>query len=148
MFVNKRGSEISLLAYGEVRENDFIRPLCAGHNLVGGGYPIDQSATGAGSREMNLSAVPLTSFLGTRDFKTADAFFLWQGDASPGANAYDSYFLLNAAPPDPAWVKWVKVGDAGLSPWDAAKLFLGERSAFIRVKYDLHTYTIPSPWTP
>ena len=148
MFVNKRGSEISLLAYGEVRENNFIRPLCAGHNLVGGGYPIDQSATGAGSRQMNLSAVPLTSFLGTRDFKTADAFFLWQGDASPGANAYDSYFLLNAAPPDPAWVKWVKVGDAGLSPWDAAKLFLGERSAFIRVKYDLHTYTIPSPWTP
>ena len=50
MFFNNRALVTSILAYGEVRENDFIRPLAVGNNLVGGGYPLDQSATGLDGR--------------------------------------------------------------------------------------------------
>jgi uncharacterized repeat protein (TIGR01451 family) len=150
LFVLKRSTPTTLLAYGEVRNNDFIRPLCIDLNLVGGGYPLDQSATGVGTRQMNLTAQPNLPvvFYGSRDFSTADSFFLWQGDASPGANSYDSFFLLNGAPTQPSWIKWVKVGDKNLTSQDAVKFFLGDRAAFLRVKYDLHTYRIPTPWSP
>ncbi|MCX6874936.1 MAG: hypothetical protein NTW21_14185 [Verrucomicrobia bacterium] len=60
MFALKRDPAIdpaiTMLGYGEVRDNAFIRPLCMGLNLVGGGYPLTQSATGAASRQMNLTA--------------------------------------------------------------------------------------------
>ncbi len=139
LFVNKRSAATSILVYGEVRENDFIRPLCSGSNLVGGGYPIDQSANGTGGRDMNLASL----FFATRDFKSADSIFIWKGDAVAGASGYDTYYLLTGSP-----AKWVKVGDIGLTSRDAESLLIGDRSAFIRVRDDLHSYTIPSPWTP
>ncbi len=144
MFVNKRSPAISLLAYGEVRANNFIRPLHTGMSLVGGGYPLDQSVTGAASRQMTFAA----GFLGTRNFKTADSFFVWKGDASSGTSGYDTYYLLDTTPITPLLQRWVKVGDANLNPWEAAKLLLGNGSAFIRVQSDLHSYTMPSPWAP
>ena len=48
----------------------------------------------------------------------------------------------------PAQIKWVKVGDAKLTSWDASKILLGDGAVFTRVKDDLHSYTIPSPWNP
>ena len=114
MFFNNRTAATSILAYGEVRENDFIRPLAAGNNLVGGGYPVDQSATGAHGRAMNLAA----GFFGSRDFKTADSFFVWNADATIGAPGYGTYFLLSScstALPQPALIRWAKTGDASLA---------------------------------
>lgn len=143
-FVLRRDTATSILAYGDVRANDFIRPLSAGTNLVGGGYPLAQSATGTGSRQMNLA----TGFFGSRDFKTADSFFVWKGDATPGTNGYDTYYLLHRDTVVPAQIKWVKVGDATLASRDAAPLLLGDASVFLRVKNDQQTYTIPSPWNP
>ena len=137
----------NLLAYGEVRANDFIRPLCAGHNLVGGGFPVDQSATGTGSREMNL-APGLNEFFGSRDFKTADSFFVWKGDANAALDGYETYYLLSNSPTNPTIYRWVKVGDATLAAQDAQLLFLGDRSVFIRVAADHHAYRIPCPWAP
>ena len=151
MFFNRRGADpdygdASIFAYGEVRENNFIRPLCKGNNLVGGGYPIDQSANASGGRAMNKAA----GFFGSRDFKTADSFFVWKGDANPGINTYDTYYLLDGAPSHPLVVNWAKVGDASLSSRDAEVLLLSDRSVFIRVKnpLGLPSYTMPSPWTP
>jgi hypothetical protein len=146
MFFNNRTSEAtSLLAYGEVRANDFVQPLRAGYNLVGGGYPVDQSATGTpGGRAMNLA----DGFFGSRDFKTADSFFVWKGDAAHGTSGYDTYYLLNRETVVPAQIKWVKVGDPNLAPWDTDKLLPGDGSVFIRARNDLHGYTIPSPWNP
>ncbi len=143
-FVLRRNTATSILAYGEVRENDFINPLCAGTNLTAGGYPLDQSATGTGSRAMNLG----TSFFGSRDFKTADSFYIWKGDTVAGTNGYDTYFLLNRDTVIPAQIKWVKQGDVSLTSRDAAALLLGNASVFLRVKNDLHSYTVPSPWNP
>ncbi|MCX6873530.1 MAG: carboxypeptidase regulatory-like domain-containing protein [Verrucomicrobia bacterium] len=152
VFVDKRGTATSILAYGEVRANAFVRPLCAGLNLVGGGYPLDQFARGDTpglyGRAMNLGVAP-TGFFGSRDFKTADSFFVWQGDENATANGYDTYYLLNRDTVVPAQIKWVKVGDIiSLRSHDASPLFLGDRSVFIRVKDPLPAYTIPSPWAP
>jgi hypothetical protein len=154
LFVLKRDPAITMLGYGEVRDNAFIRPLCKGLNLVGGGYPLTQSATGTASRQMNLIN-PVTPdlpvvFFGSRDFKTADSFFVWKGDTSAGATGYETYFLLrkNPAPADPGVFKWVTAGDSALTNMDAAPLFLGDRSVFIRAASDLHAYKTPSPWAP
>ena len=139
LFFNSRRGAVSLLAYGEVRENNFIRPLALGSSLVGGGYPLDQSAAG---RAMSAG------FYGSRDFATADSFFVWKGDGAIGVNGYSTYFLNNNAPRLPSVIKWVKVGDASLLARDAEALLLGNRSVFIRSKDGLNTYTIPSPWRP
>ncbi len=144
MFFNNRNAVTSILAYGEVRANAFIRPLAAGANLVGGGYPLDQSATGNGSRAMSLA----TGFFGSRDFKTADLFSIWRADSTNGATGYDSYYLLNGAPTQSSILRWVKVGDTSILARDAETLLLGNRSAFLRSKTGLPGYTTPLPWSP
>ena len=144
LFFNNRTGVTSILAYGEVRANKFIRPLAVGSNLVAGGYPVDQSSTGTLSRAMTRAA----GFFGSRDIATADTFYVWNGDSTIGATGYNSYFLNDNAPRTPSVIKWVKVGDASLLVRDAELLLQGDRSVFLRSKYGLNGYTIPSPWTP
>ena len=139
LFFNNRGGLTSILAYGEVRNNDFIRPLAASSNLISGGYPLDQSAAG---RAMT------SGFFGSRDIATADSIFIWNADTTIGSSGYATYFLNNNAPRLPSVIKWVKVGDASLLTQDAEALLLGNRSVFFRSKNGLGGYTTPSPWTP
>jgi hypothetical protein len=143
-FFNNRTAVTSLLAYGEVRANDFRRPLDTGNNLVGGGYPIDQSAAGTNGRAMTLAA----GFFGSRDFKTADTIFLWNKDANAAASGYATYFLLNGAPVFPGLLNWAKVGDNTAASRDAEILLLENRAVFVRSKNGLNSYTSPSPWVP
>ncbi|MEO5915832.1 MAG: SdrD B-like domain-containing protein [Luteolibacter sp.] len=141
LFFNNRTSVSSILAYGEVRNNDFVRPLAVGSNLVGSGYPLDQSAAG---RAMNIAG----GFFGSRDIATADTFYLWRADSTVGATGYDSYFLNNNAPRVPTVIKWAKIGDATLLSRDAEILLQGNRSVFIRSKNGINGYMTPKPWTP
>ena len=153
MFVVKQSTAIALMAYGEVRENKFVRPLEAGFNLVGGGYPVVQSATGTGTATAIVTATATTigsrqmdlvhGFFGTTDFATADRFSVWKGDTTIGATTYDDYYYLHNPGADP---KWVKATDATLAPRDAEKLFLGNRSVRIRMNNSQPNYTIPNPW--
>jgi large repetitive protein len=143
-FFNNRTAVTSLLAYGEVRTNDFRRPLDIGNNLVGGGYPLDQSAAGPGGRAMTLA----TGFFGSRDFKTADTIFLWNKDANAASSGYSTYFLLNGAPVFPGLLNWAKVGDNTAASRDAEVILLGNRAVFARSKNGLDSYVSPSPWTP
>ncbi len=144
VFFNSRNTNASVLSYGGVRANAFVRPLAEGANFVGGGHPVDQSAGGGGGRAMNTAQ----GFIGDRDFKKAEQFFIWKGDASDGASGYDTWFLLNGAPVQPSLIQWTKTGDAGLAPAGSQILFLGDRSTFIDVNADLESYSIPVPWTP
>ena len=154
MFVSKPQSAVNVLMYGEVRQNAFIRPLqitdATGRaNLVGGGFPIDQKATGTGSREMTRAG-SFNSFFGSRDFKKADSFFVWKGDATnnPSVDGYDSYFRLYSTSPGTADY-WAKVGDPELVDDTILNTrFLSDRSVFIRVQATKDTYTIPCPWAP
>jgi len=152
MFVVRRGSPaVSMLAYGEVRANDFIRPLAIANNLVAGGFPLDQSAVGVHSRQMNLTenlgASQPNSFFGSRDFSTADSFFVWKADTPAGGAGYDTYFLLSKTSA-PSVLKWVKAGDSSVTNQNDGKVFYGDRSVFIRRAGALDTYRIPCPWAP
>ena len=143
MFFHNRTEPVDILAYGEVREHGFVRPLCEGHNLVGGGYPIDQSAN---QRNYTLTYnAPNTpeGLFGSGDFATADSFFLWRTDADPLANGYDSYYLLDSA----GFKRWVKVGDS-LENRANEILFLGDRAAFLRVRDDHPDHSVSAPWAP
>ncbi|MEP2774555.1 MAG: SdrD B-like domain-containing protein [Luteolibacter sp.] len=144
LFLNNRNSPRTLLSYGEVRTNDFIRPLATGSNLVSGGYPLSQSANLTGSRAMSVAS----GFFGSKDFKTADSFFIWKGDTTEGLSTYDTYYLLNGAPQSPTLLRWVKVGDAALTSRDAEVLLLENRAAFTRSAPGMPNYGYPSPWTP
>ena len=136
-------SYLAILAYGEVRANDFIRPLAVGYNLVGGGYPVDQSANGGDGRAMTLGAAG-QGFFGSRSFKTADAFYTWIPDTS-FETGYASYYLLNSPGFAP---QWTQVGDVDLIPMDEELLFQSNRSVFLRSKNGLETYQIPRSWAP
>ncbi|RYD21774.1 MAG: hypothetical protein EOP88_10225 [Verrucomicrobiaceae bacterium] len=143
VFFNNRTAATSILAYGEVRANNFIRPLDLGSNLVASGYPLDQSPAGTSGRGMTLAQ----GFFGSRDFATADSIFLWNADATTGANGYTTYFLShNPARTAPA--KWVKIGDSSLQSRDLEKVMYGNRSVFIRAKDPVSSYTVLKPWNP
>jgi len=140
-FINGRQSSGMLLAFGKVRENDFVRPVFVNTNLVGGGYPLAQSPA---SRAMSIA----NGFDGDRNYKLADMIYLWRGDAAPGSTGYDTYYLLDGSPTQPAMQRWVKVGDAFITPRDATNLFLTDRSVFLDLNEDLPGYRVPAPWAP
>ena len=144
LFFFKRDSATSILAYGEVRANNFTRPLSSGSNLVAGGYPSDQSANGLGGRGMNLGQ----GYFGSLDFKSADSIYVWKSDTEIGAAGYDTYYLLNGAPARPTLLRWVKVGDATATVRDSEVLMQGNRSVFLRTKGILENYKISKPWSP
>jgi uncharacterized protein (TIGR02597 family) len=141
MFFHNRHAPTAVLAFGEVRENGFIRPLMAGSNLVGGGYPVQQSFNDVGGRAMNTTS----GFFGSMDFKTADSVFIWRTDETTGASGYHTYYLLNGGP---SLLRWVKVGDASLVVRDAESLLLRDRSVFVRAKNAVPQHTSPAPWIP
>jgi hypothetical protein len=151
MLFNNRGVARTQLSYGEIRLNDFIRPLPIGRSFVGGGYPLDQSAAGARGRQMTKAV----GFFGSRDFTTADSFFLWNADTISQGRSYSTYFFHDATPKAPALIRWVVVGDNIIQVRDAEVHFESDRAVFIRTKYglpstvpSLPSYTIPSPWAP
>ncbi|MCH7229182.1 hypothetical protein, partial [Haloferula sp. A504] len=142
-FFYNRTAETTVLQYGEVRSNDFVRPLLDGDNLVGGGFPLDQSATGAGGRAM------LSGFSGTLDFKTADSFYIWRKDSDgPSAVGYDSHFRVDGNPYNPSLQRWARVGDPALSERGGEVLFLSGRAVFVRSQAGFDGYTMPRPWSP
>jgi uncharacterized repeat protein (TIGR01451 family) len=142
LFFNNLGAATTLLAYGEVRENDFRRPLAAGSNLVSGGFPINQSATGTNGRAMTRNP-----FFGSRDFKSADSFFIWKGDATPGLGTYDTYYLLDGAPVNPSLIRWVRVGDSSATSRGNELLLLEDRAVFTRNAAPIPFYLSPNPWS-
>ncbi|MCU0795680.1 MAG: carboxypeptidase regulatory-like domain-containing protein [Akkermansiaceae bacterium] len=143
MFFNNRTAPVPLLSYGEVRTYDFVRPLQAGVNLVGGGYPLVQSPTAARGRDMSIAS----GFFGSRDFKTADSIYVWNQDHG-GVDGYTTYFLLHSTAPQPLLQRWARVGDASLLSRDGENLFEGSRATMIRSRNGIDIHVHPLPWTP
>ena len=140
-FINCRQVSGSLLAFGKVRENDFALPLSINASLVGGGYPLAESPA---SRGMTLA----NGFDGDRDYKLADMFYVWRGDTTVGATGYDTYYLLDGSPLQSAIKRWVKIGDAFITPRDGSALFLTDRSVFLDLNQNLPGNRVMAPWTP
>jgi len=139
-FINTTGAG-SLLAFGKVRANDFVTPLTTGNNLVRSGYPLAASPL---SRGMTIP----NGFDGDRDFKKADEIYIWRGDAAAAQSGYDSYFLLDGAPTQPAIRRWAKVGDVSLQAQDSTLLFRRDASSFIKLMAPLPGHKTVVPWQP
>lgn len=136
-FVNPRTNPVSLPLAGMVRANDFACPLPAGTSLVANAWPVEQSPS---IRNMFVA----WGFHGTTSANTADRFQVWTGDASPGSQGYDSYYLLKTA----TLQQWVRVGDASIANQNDATHFKSLRSAFIKSINGNAGYLMPQPWTP
>jgi hypothetical protein len=128
----------TITAYGHVREYDFARPICLGRNLIGGGYPINQSASG---RNYTKAA----GFVGNPGFKLADQFLIWNGDNTPGRNGYNVYYYLDYSI---TYLRWIVMGDASAASRDDEILFLRDRAVMFESRTGLETYIQPLPWAP
>ena len=113
---------VSLVVTGEARSGAFIQPLSDGFNLLASPRPVDFDFT---TRLLTLS----DGFTGSRDPDTADQVQLWQGDAEPGKQGYDSYFLLDAGA---GHQYWTEIGP-DLPNVNASRLFLGDRAFFLKI---------------
>ncbi len=130
-------SNKTLTSYGQVRENDFRRPLCAGFNAVTGGYPINQSAVG---REYSLA----NSFTGNADYVQADQFLIWNGDNIPGRLGYQTHYLSSFYNPE----RWIKAADVFRTDVKNQSLFIRDRAAFLDLQQALPNYINQAPWAP
>jgi uncharacterized repeat protein (TIGR01451 family) len=135
VWVTSRSSK-ALLAYGQVRANDFVRPLCQGLNAVSGGYPITQSAV---EREYSLAS----GFTGHPDFVQADQFLIWNGDNISGRQGYQAFYLSDFYSPE----RWIKTADVFRSDVKTQPLFIRDRAVFLDLKQDLPAYRNPVPWS-
>jgi hypothetical protein len=121
---------------GEIRENAFACPLKAGTNFFAGGWPVDQSPS---QRGMTVAA----GFTGTANPATSDRILFWNGDTTPGAESYQSHFLLNAG----ARQQWTPQSDASLLNENNLLLFDDLRSALLRASGNVN-WVMPLGWTP
>jgi hypothetical protein len=128
----------TITAYGRVREHDFARPICQGRNLIGSGYPLDQSAAG---RDYTKGA----GFVGNPGFKLADQFLIWNGDNTPGRNGYNLHYYLDF---NINYLRWIVMGDASAASKDDEILFLRDRAVMFESRNGLETYIQPLPWAP
>jgi hypothetical protein len=87
--VQVRGSGTVLTFTGEIRSNAFVTPLAAGTQLIASGWPT-------------TTAMPVTGLRSGPTTETADRLRLWDGDVSPEASSYTSFYLDSTAT-QPAW---------------------------------------------
>ena len=150
-FLHPQNADVTLTMVGVVREWPFACPLGAGFNLVGSGYPADQSP--AGREMLKIDGDDLKDwFTASNDPLTADQVMFWLGDGIAAAEGYDTYFRVDLGHVD--YDHWTYQGDSNLDDYDTDALFKRGRGAF----YDMtagHDRSVPadvwlwpSPWDP
>lgn len=82
LLVQARTAVTAVPLVGQVRANTFAVTLNAGPQLVGTGWPVDQSPTGRVMTAMN-------------GFASGDYIRLWSGDMVPGSAAYLSNIMIS-----------------------------------------------------
>ena len=128
-FLRTAGAYLPVTRVGVVRQWPFACPLGAGFNLVGGGFPIDQSPIdramyrddGDGSRDW---------FTASNDPILADQVFLWLGDENLGAQGYLTYFRVDLGIPE--YDHWADQTNSLLTNVDTEPIFEMGRAFFGR----------------
>jgi hypothetical protein len=138
MFLHRRAATTQRTYSGMVRSCDFACPLGAGHNFVGSGYPLDQSAS---RRAMTVAG----GFDGDGDITAADQVLFWVGDTIPGRNRYNVQFLLDVGAP---FQYWTGSSDVNLNNLDSQLQYKAMAGAFLRSQVGQSGYVVPQQWTP
>lgn len=134
-WVTSRSSK-RFISHGQVRANDFVRPLCQGFNAVTGGYPLTQSAV---DREYSVAS----GFTGHPDFIQADQFLIWNGDNISGRLGYQAYYLSDFYNPE----RWIKTADVFRSDVKTQPFFIRDRAVLLNLKQAIATYRNQLPWS-
>jgi hypothetical protein len=128
----------AVLQIGEVRYNDFIRPLRAtgsGLELATPGYPF-----GAAPAALGMSTAK--GFIGSASPGSSTQVQQWQGDSVINANGYDVGFLH-------ASDIWLGSGTSGTpAVINQSELFRAGRGTFVKVVVPKIDWTHPMPWVP
>ncbi|MBX7207515.1 MAG: putative Ig domain-containing protein [Verrucomicrobiaceae bacterium] len=137
MYVHCRTTPVSLVLSGHVRQNSFACPLKVGSNLIGSGFPMDQSPA---MRQMTLA----NGFTGGRDPAKVDQIRFWAGDATTGAEAYISHFLVEYN----TLHQWSPQSNASLTNENNFLMFKSLQGAFVKSIAGKSNWVIPMTWTP
>ncbi len=139
MFITARSANpnVDQLFTGSVRSHAFAVPLKTGNNLIGSGWPMDQSPV---SRVMTAGG-----FTGSPNPALADLVQTWQPDFTGTSSAsYIPYFLLKTL----ALNQWTQRGVVSAPNANNTVLFKMLRGTMIRSISGFPNYVQPLPWTP
>jgi nicotinate-nucleotide pyrophosphorylase len=128
---------VNLVFTGKIRQNSFACPVQTGVNFFTGGWPMQQTPV---QRALTVA----NGFSGTANPATSDRLLFWNGDTTPGSQAYQSHFLLNAG----ARQQWSPQADASLLDENHLFLFPALRSAILRATGPVPGWLMPLSWTP
>lgn len=117
---------------GQVRANDFVRPLFEGVNLVAPPFPLPASP-----RDLGLLD-PSAGFTASTNLNAADQFLLYQ------FNLFRIFYLLDH-PSEPDY--WREAVPASPNANDLL-LFHPDEGVFLKRSSAAAEFTVPSPWTP
>ncbi|MEN3943514.1 putative Ig domain-containing protein [Prosthecobacter sp. SYSU 5D2] len=116
LFVHIRNGSVPVTFTGAVRSTPFARPVTAGMQLVGSGFPVTHTV-----QSLGLTAEAGFTASGTPEQSTR--LRLWKGDVTPGDNSYRSLYLHN---PDSLWLDEADGTDISIQP-----LFEASRAWFL-----------------
>ena len=143
IFIHHRAAAISTTQVGHVRQTPLACPLSVGQNLIGAGYPVDQSFT---QRAMTWNGNNFNGFTGSVDPVRADNVLFWKGDTTLNAENYTTYWLVNSG--FSPYRRWSLQGDNVLNSQDLSKVFKATHASFIKSVNGNATYVMPTGWIP
>jgi hypothetical protein len=133
-FVQARSTPTSTGLAGRVRLNDFRLSLNAGSNLVGTGWPLNESLA-------NIGATSAVGFRGSNRQGQADRFRLWERGLGTGASRYTGGYLFKTASVE----KWVFDGDATLTDQSQTGLLFAFEAFFLTSATGITSWRQPAP---
>lgn len=136
VFVQPKQGAVTVWYAGQVRATPFACRLRQGLTMIGSGWPVAETPAG------RIMTVP-NGFTGGSTAPVADRFSIWLGDATEGAQGYQSYYKLNTGSLD----RWVTTTGA-ITDRSTTQLFQPFRAAFMNSMQGHTAWVMPVPWTP
>jgi hypothetical protein len=121
LLVHRRGSPVSLLWTGLVRDHTFRLTVRPGTQFIASGFPVTASPA-------SLNLTTTAGLLPGTSATTSDRFRLWIGDSQPGTTGYHSFFFMQTA----QGTRWVNQSDATFQDLTTTPLFAPTRGLFLQ----------------
>ncbi|MDB6138443.1 MAG: hypothetical protein JWO94_1515, partial [Verrucomicrobiaceae bacterium] len=137
VYIHPKGSAVSLVQSGVVRQNPAACLVKTGATLMSGAWPMDQSPASRALTQAN-------GFTGSTNPLHADRVLFWAGDDTSNKEAYISHFELNAG----GRQFLTEMSDASLTNENALPIFKALRANFIQSVAGKSDWVMPLPWTP
>ncbi|MEM9479017.1 MAG: SdrD B-like domain-containing protein [Verrucomicrobiota bacterium] len=139
-FFHPKNGAVTIKQVGMVRDWSFACPLAVDFNLVGGGYPVDQSFDARGMDVAN-------GFVGSNSQSQADRVHFWFGDDVVGAKGYDGHFLVDVNVGGTDYEFWTSVANSNFDNENALLLFEASEGAYLQMQSAHPLWVMPPGWS-